>query len=43
MHVSVVELSVNLARFDLTEGDLLLDVVEYACISLCILSHCWPW
>ena len=43
MHVSVVELSVNLARFGLTEGDLLLDVVEYACISLCILSHCWPW
>ncbi len=39
MHVSVVELSVNLARFGLTEGDLLLDVVEYACISLCILSH----
>ncbi len=47
VHVGVVEFSIYLARFDLTEGNLLLDIVEnhdevlaFLCVAGVTVGHC---
>jgi hypothetical protein len=46
VHVGVVEFPIDLARFDLVQGELLLDAVEdhqeVLTFFFIIPSHCWP-